>query len=74
VWDPFFPKFGVEAKSKAEAIGRYWDHYHVEIQRLVKQYPDNVRRYETLELLGHKVCKPTPNDTAMNKLRIVTLR
>lgn len=54
VWDPFFPKFGVEAKSKAEAIGRYWDHYHVEIQRLVKQYPDNVRRYETLELLGHK--------------------
>jgi hypothetical protein len=44
-----------EAKTKQEAIGQYWDHYHEEIQRLLQKYPDSIRKYETLELLGHKV-------------------
>ena len=28
-----------------EAIGAYWDHYHLEINRLLRQYPDRVRKF-----------------------------
>ena len=47
--------FNADAKTKPEAIGRYWDHYHEEIERLLRRYPDRIRKYETLELLGYEV-------------------
>ena len=42
----------VEAASRLEAIGQYWDHYHLEIQRLLQRYPARVRKYTTTQLLG----------------------
>ncbi|KAK3280037.1 hypothetical protein CYMTET_12106 [Cymbomonas tetramitiformis] len=50
-WDPCFPTYNRNL-TKREAIGAYWDDYHVELDRLVAQYPDNVRKYKTEELLG----------------------
>jgi hypothetical protein len=37
VWDKTFPKF--EAANKREAIGKYWDHYYAEAERLERRHP-----------------------------------
>ncbi len=41
VWDKTFPKF--EAGSKREAIGKYWDYYYTEAERLAAEHPDHFR-------------------------------
>lgn len=43
VWDPAFPKY--DTQDKAEAIGRYWDDYYGECDRLAERYPDRVRMW-----------------------------
>jgi hypothetical protein len=37
-----------EAQTRTEAIGEYWDLYHGEIDRLLRQYPDRVRKFTTV--------------------------
>lgn len=41
VWDPAFPKY--DCDDKEEAIGRYWDDYYGECDRLVAAHPDRFR-------------------------------
>ena len=40
IWDPCFPKFS--AKTRREAIGKYWDFYYREAEKLVRKYPGQV--------------------------------
>lgn len=44
VWDKTFPKF--EADTKREAIGKYWDYYYTEAERLAAKHPDHFRIYQ----------------------------
>ncbi len=41
VWDKTLPNF--EAASMREAIGKYWDYYYVEAERLAGLYPQHFR-------------------------------
>lgn len=43
IWDPAFPKYDTD--DKADAIGRYWDDYYAECDRLAEAYPDRVRAW-----------------------------
>lgn len=43
IWDPAFPKY--DTADKAEAIGRYWDDYYAECDRLASRHPDRVRAW-----------------------------
>ncbi len=48
-WDETFPKFeGVS--SKKEAIGKYWEQYYSEVERIARQYPDRFFILNTDEL------------------------
>ncbi|NND68267.1 MAG: hypothetical protein HKN19_11825 [Halioglobus sp.] len=48
VWDSCFPK--IEARSKEEAIGLYWDYYYLEAARLQEIYPAALRIFEVEEM------------------------
>lgn len=48
VWDSCFPKF--EAESKEQAIGRYWDYYYSEAERLAQRFADNFRIFDIGDL------------------------
>jgi len=48
VWDSCFPD--IEASSKEEAIGIYWDNYYEKAERLQAAYPDNLRIFSVEEL------------------------
>lgn len=51
IWDECFPRF--EAKDKAEAIEKYYDHYY----DLSKEIPnDNIFKINTLELNNKNKC------------------
>jgi len=41
VWDKTFPDF--EASTKKEAIGKYWDYYYSEAEKLADKHPDYFR-------------------------------
>ena len=43
VWDKTFPKF--DAASKEEAIGKYWDYYYAEAERMSQKHPDRFRTF-----------------------------
>ena len=38
--------------TKEEAIGKYWDYYRTETERLARKYPKNVMKYQMTALLG----------------------
>lgn len=48
VWDSCFPK--LEADSKEEAIGLYWDYYYLEAARLQEIYPAAFRIFDVSDL------------------------
>lgn len=48
VWDSCFPK--LEAASKEEAIGLYWDYYYLEADRLQRLHPHSFRVFEVEDL------------------------
>jgi hypothetical protein len=48
VWDSCFPKF--EAASKREAIGKYWDYYYLEADRLQQKHPERFKVFDVQEL------------------------
>lgn len=50
-WDAFFPNFPGKL-TRLEAIGRYWDMYAREAERLLFKFPMAVRKYDMEELLG----------------------
>ena len=51
IWDECYPSYDVE--DTVEAIGRYWDAYYAEAERLVAKYPEEVRFFST-EMLGSR--------------------
>lgn len=48
VWDKCFPKF--DASSKQEAIGKYYDFYYEESEKLAAKYPNLFRIFSLEEL------------------------
>lgn len=51
VWDKTFPKF--EAASKEEAIGKYWDYYYAEAEKLAERHPRYFRIFP-IEKMSHR--------------------
>ncbi len=45
LWDPAFPSF--DEPDKAAALGRYWDAYYAEADRLAARHPDRFRVFPT---------------------------
>jgi len=50
VWDKTFPKF--PASSMSEAIGRYWDYYYAECDRLNARHPREFRIFPITAMSG----------------------
>lgn len=48
VWDKCFPKF--EARTKREAIGKYWDYYYETAEAIVRKRPEHFRIIDTKHL------------------------
>jgi len=48
VWDSCFPK--LEAETKEEAIGLYWDYYYLEAGRLQRRHPGCFQIFDVEEL------------------------
>jgi|GEM_PF-480298 len=48
IWDGCYPSYN--EPSKADAIGRYWDEYYYEAERLQAKYPDSFRVWPTQAL------------------------
>ena len=44
VWDKCYPKY--DAKTKEEAIGRYWDDYYRTVEGWARCHPDQVRIFD----------------------------
>lgn len=44
VWDSTFPKYDIS--DKAEAIGKYWDEYHLRIRSIAGRFPGNVQIFD----------------------------
>jgi len=51
VWDKTFPNF--EASSKEDAIGKYWDYYYAEAERLATKHP-GVFRIFPIEMMSDR--------------------
>jgi hypothetical protein len=51
VWDKTFPDF--EAASKEEAIGKYWDYYYAEAERLEEKHPAFFRIFP-IEMMSNR--------------------
>eukprot|EP00051_Salpingoeca_urceolata_P008534 m.106847 g.106847 ORF g.106847 m.106847 type:complete len:306 (+) comp15804_c1_seq3:152-1069(+) len=53
VWTNTYPKF-VEATSKEDAVGMYWDYYYNAVDEWVDAYPDNFRVVESPAVFNNK--------------------
>src|SRR5436190_139669 len=45
IWTQIFPQY--ETTDRLKGIGRYWDEYSEQAEALAKQFPDNVRIFDS---------------------------
>mgnify|MGYP004002157313 FL=1 len=58
-WDAMFPKYKLD--SKEDAIAHYWDEYYLEVRRLIKKYPNNIKVFRTEDLNSRNSIKKILN-------------
>jgi len=45
IWDPCYPKY--TTTTLEDALGLYWEHYYLEVEKLLNKYPNNLQIYAT---------------------------
>ena len=54
-WEKMFPKS--TASTKEEAIKEYWEDYYIEVSKLMRKHPKNVKLFETQALNSKRSVK-----------------